>query len=271
MTALQPGAAGACWQQLGAQILARWGRPRAVIAVSAHSLAHEPTLLAAARHEAVYDFGGFDPALRDLRYDAPGAPELAAEVAGLMRQAGLPAHVQRQGGLDHGIWTPLRSLFPSADIPVLPLAWPAHWAPQQLFALGQVLAPLADKGVLVLGSGSITHNLSRFFGPGSRPDVAAAVTPQSQAFRQWFVSQSQNRDLPSLFDYRAQAPHAVLMHPTDEHLLPWFVAAGAGLGPGLGEHTQALRVHASTTYGDLGMDVYAFGQDVEVLSDALPR
>jgi len=253
MIALEPRAAGHFMQALGPAIDAAFGRPQAILAVSAHSLTREPVLLGAPRHEATYDFGGFDPRLNQMRYDAPGAPALAVRVAALLLAAGIPAHQSAEGGLDHGIWTPLRYLYPGADIPVLPLAWPPHWTPAQLFALGQALAPLADEGVLIVGSGSITHNLRRVFAGGMRPDAEAPATPESTAFRDWFAARSAAGDWEALLDYRTQAPHAALMHPSDEHLLPWFVAAGAG-----GRH-PATRIHASLTYGDLGMDAYAFG------------
>lgn len=252
MIALEPREAGHFMQALGPAIDAAFERPRALLAVSAHSLTREPVLLAAPRHEAVYDFGGFDPRLNEMRYDAPGAPALAARVAALLQAAGIPPHESPEGGLDHGIWTPLRYLYPGADVPVLPLAWPAHWTPARLFALGRALAPLADEGVLIVASGSITHNLRRAFARMSGPADAPA-TPESSAFRDWFAERSAAADWEALFDYRARAPHAVLMHPTDEHLLPWFVAAGAG------GDAPARRVHASLTYGDLGMDAYAFG------------
>ncbi|MDP1647684.1 MAG: class III extradiol ring-cleavage dioxygenase [Rubrivivax sp.] len=253
MIALEPRAAGSFMQSLGPAIDAAFGRPRAILAVSAHGLTREPVLLAAPRHEAVYDFGGFDPRLYEMRYDAPGAPELAGRVAALLQAAGIPVHEGSEGGLDHGIWTPLRYLYPGADVPVLPLAWPPHWKPAQLFALGQALAPLADEGVLVVGSGSITHNLRRVFAGGSLPDADAPATAESTGFRDWFAQHSAAADWEALFDYRQRAPHAALMHPTDEHLLPWFVAAGAG------GRQPATRIHASLSYGDLGMDAYAFG------------
>jgi 4,5-DOPA dioxygenase extradiol len=264
MTALEPREAGRFMQALGPRIAAQHGRPRAVLAVSAHSLTREPALLAAPRHEAVYDFGGFDPKLYTLRYDAPGAPALAERVAALLRDAGLPVHVLAEGGLDHGIWTPLRYLLPEADVPVLPLAWPPDWSPERLFALGRALAPLAAEGVLVVGSGSITHNLRRVFAGGLRPDADAPATPESTAFRDWWAERAAAADWRALFDYRRQAPHAELMHPTDEHLLPFFVAAGAG-GGAPGERGTAPRIHASLTYGDLGMDAYAFGPGAAAL------
>jgi 4,5-DOPA dioxygenase extradiol len=262
MIALEPREAGAFMQGLGPVLEAGFGRPRAILAVSAHTLTREPVVLAAPRHEAVHDFGGFDPQLYTLRYDAPGAPELAARVAGLLLAQGLPVHRTDEGGLDHGIWTPLRYLFPDAGIPVLPLGWPPDWSPERLFALGRALAPLADEGVLILGSGSITHNLRRVFAQGLRPPAEAPATPESSAFRAWWAERSAAADWPALFDYRARAPHAVLMHPTDEHLLPFFVAAGAG-GP-----SAAERIHASLTFGDLGMDAYAFGPVARRLAPA---
>ncbi len=265
MTALEPREAGAFMQDLGPVIAARFGRPKAILIASAHSLTREPVLLAAPHHAAVYDFGGFDDKLYTLRYDAPGAPALAERVQTLLQGAGLPVHVSREGGLDHGIWTPLRYMFPDADIPVLPLAWPPNWSPAQLFALGEALAPLADEGVLIIGSGSITHNLRRVFaGGGLHPQPDRAATPESSAFRDWFAQRGAARDWDALLAYRAQAPHAVLMHPTDEHLLPYYVAAGAG-----GREAPVRRVHASLVFGDLGMDAFAFGPQAGALQAAL--
>jgi len=263
MTALEPGAAGAFWQRLGPAIDAGAGRPRAILAISAHTLTREPVLLAAARHETVHDFSGFPEPLYRLRYDAPGAPELAPRVAALIQAAGLPVHSVAEGGLDHGIWAPLRFVWPEADIPVLPLGFPPDWSPARLFALGQALAPLAHEGVLVYGSGSITHNLRLVF--GGRPPLDAPEMPECAAFRDWFVARSAAADWPALLDYRRQAPHAALMHPTDEHLLPFFVAAGAAAGADQ-PTPAATRLHASLTYGCLGMDAYAFGDGAAALA-----
>lgn len=267
MIALEPGVTGAFLGQLGNTILSRHGRPAAVLALSAHTMARRPVLLAAAQHAAVHDFGNFDPRLFDLRYDAPGAPALADQVAALLAAAGVAAQVLPQGGLDHGIWTALRYVFPRADVPVLPLTWSPLESPEALFALGQALAPLSHQGVLVLGTGSITHNLQRVFAGGRMHDTAGTPEdPDSAAFRRWWAERAAALDWPALFDYRRQAPHAAAMHPTDEHLLPWFIAAGAA-----GQSTGAERLHDAVTFGCLGMDAYAFGAGARELRQALGR
>lgn len=258
MTALEPREAGHFMQALGPALEAGFGRPKAIVVASAHTLTRTPVVLAAARHQALYDFGGFDPRLRTLRYDAPGSPALAMRVISLLQAAGLPVQRQAEGGLDHGIWTPLRYMFPRADIPVLPLGWPPGWTAAQLFALGQALAPLADEGVLVLGSGSLTHNLQRVFSGRGTVPVDAPATPESTAFRDWWAARCAAADWPALMDWHAQAPHAALMHPSSEHLLPFFIAAGAG-NPAGTPPGPAARVHDSLTYGELAMDAYAFG------------
>jgi 4,5-DOPA dioxygenase extradiol len=264
MIALQPRAAGHFMQRLGPAISATFGRPIAVLMISAHTLAREPVPWAAPRHEAIYDFSGFDPKLHTLRYDAPGAPALAGRVAGLLEAAGVPAHTSDRGGLDHGIWTPLRYVFPDADIPVLPLAWPPDASPAQLFALGAALAPLADEGVLIIGSGSLTHNLRMVFGAGTMPSIDAPEIAESGAFRRWVLERSSAADWPALFDYRRQAPHAALMHPSDEHWLPFYPAAGAA-----GALPMAVRLHESIDFGCLAMDAYAFGPQAPRLQQAL--
>jgi len=264
MIALEPGAAGAFMGTLGPAIDRTFGRPRAIVVASAHTTAREPVVLAGDRHHAIYDFGGFDPRLNQMRYDAPGAPALAKQVGELLAKAGIVAHSLPQGGLDHGIWTALKYIYPAADVPIVPVAFVPSQPPAAQFALGEALAPLRDEGVLVLGTGSITHNLRRVFADGLRSSPDKPEIPESAAFREWMHSKSAARDWPALMDYRRQAPHAVDMHPTDEHLLPWFVAAGAG-----GRDNAAVRLHHSVTFGVLGMDVYAFGPQAKALEAAL--
>ena len=265
MIALEPGDAGAFMQRLGPTIDAVFGRPKAIVSVSAHTAARVPVVLGGARHEAIYDFGGFDPRLNQMHYDAPGDPALATRMTALLRAAGIAAQQVDEGGLDHGAWTALRYIYPAADIPVVPLAFVPSDPPAKQFALGAALASLASEGVLVLGSGSITHNLRRVFaGGGLHPDKTRPEIPESAAFRNWIADRSAARDWDALFAYRSQAPHAVDMHPTDEHLLPWFVAAGAG-----GTDASPRRLHDSVTHGLIGMDAYAFGEEAAALWKAL--
>lgn len=262
MVALEPGAAGAFMQRLGPAIEATFGRPRAILAISPHTAARQPVLLAGERHEAVPDFGGFPEALYRLRYDAPGAPALADAVQRRLGEAGLDVLRAEAGGLDHGIWVPLRYLWPQADIPVLPLALVPSMTPAQLFELGRALAPLRAEGVLVMATGSMTHNLRLVAESGRRPDLPERA--ESAAFRGWMHERAAARDWEALFDYRRRAPHAAFMHPSDEHLLPFYVAAGAG-----GRDTAPLRLHESVTYGVLAMDAYAFGPEAPRLARAL--
>ena len=264
MIALEPGTAGAFMQRLGPAIDNAFGRPKAILAISAHTAARAPVLLAAPRHEAVYDFGNFDPKLFTLRYDVPGAPALAAHAAALLGAASIPVRVVPEGGLDHGIWTALRYLYPAADIPVLPLAFVPGQSPAQQFALGEALAKLADDGVLVLGTGSITHNLRRAFSGGLNGPRGLPEIPESTAVRDWMNARGTALDWNALLAYRSLAPHAVDMHPTDEHLLPWFVAAGAG-----GRKDAPLRLHDSVEMGCIGMDAYAFGPLAARLAEQL--
>ncbi len=257
MIALEPGETGQFLRHLGRTLDRDWGRPTAVLAISAHTTARDAVLLGGAQHEAIYDFGGFPAELYRLRYDAPGAPALAQTLA---RELSLP--VIDHGGLDHGIWTAMRYLYPDADVPVLPLALTPQASPAQLMALGARLQALSAQGVLVLATGSITHNLRLLM--RGQPAEDAAEMPESHAFRQWFADRSAALDWTALADYRQQAPHAALMHPTDEHLLPWYVAAGAG-----GTAVMPQRLHQVVTFGCLGMDAYAFGPRASRLVQAL--
>lgn len=262
MLALEPGRTGPFLRRLGAAIDSRFGRPKAILAVSPHTAARRPVVLGSPTHHAVHDFGGFPPALYELRYAPPGAPALAERVLGRLAEAGLVADRSGEPGLDHGIWTVLRFAWPDADVPVLPLALSPQQPPAAQWALGAALAPLQDEGVLLLGSGSLTHNLRLLFG-AARPAEDAPEIAESRAFRDWVAARVAAGDREALLDYRAASPHAALMHPTDEHWLPFYIAAGAG---GL---AGARRLHDDVTYGSLAMDAYAFGPGAAALGQAL--
>ncbi|GAB2508315.1 class III extradiol ring-cleavage dioxygenase [Pseudoxanthomonas sangjuensis] len=246
MTALAPGRVGAQLAGLAAAL----PRPRAIAVATAHWLARQPLVGGAAQPETVHDFGGFPRELYELQYPAPGDAALADEIAQRIARAGLPATVDPRRGLDHGVWVPLRFLYPQADIPVVPVSIQPMLGPRHQFELGRALAPLRDEGVLLLGSGSITHNLHDFragYGDGNE-------APYVKPFIEWIGQRLAADDVDALLDYRRQAPFAERAHPTDEHLLPLFFAMGAAGSDALG----ARRIDAGIDLGFLAMDIYRF-------------
>ncbi len=233
------------------QKLQRLGQaPDAIVAVSAHWETKTPAVSIADRPETIYDFGGFDPALREIVYAAPGAPDAARKVAALLAEAGFGPVAEEARGLDHGAWVPLHLGFPGADIPVAQLSIQPDRDPAYHYRLGEALKPLRDANVLILASGSLTHDLSSFRGRG----VDAPPPDWVTAFADWIAWAVAEGRIDDLLDYRARAPFAERNHPTDEHLLPLFVALGAGSSTCPGRH-----LHKSTTHGVLAMDAFAFG------------
>ncbi|MDR5855532.1 class III extradiol ring-cleavage dioxygenase [Caballeronia sp. LZ062] len=197
-------------------------RPRAILMLSAHWGTAQPVASIAARPDTIHDFYGFPPALYELRYPAPGAPDVAERAAVLLRARGV-ASATAVHGLDHGAWVPLLLMFPDADVPVAQLSIQPRLDAEHHFRVGRALRDLRDDGVMIVGSGQITHNL-RMADFAARPHDA---DPRVAEFTDWFEARLAARDTDALLDYRARAPHAALMHPTDEHLLPVFGALGA--------------------------------------------
>lgn len=238
--------------------LLEWGRrqpkPKAILVASAHwENIGGPAVSLAEHPETIYDFGGFPRELYQMRYAAPGAPALAETAAGLLEQAGFAVRRSPDRGLDHGAWVPLKLMYPDADIPVFQVSLIHEAGPAEHYRLGQALQPMRDLGVLVVGSGSLTHNLFEL--TGHRIDDAA---PRWVAdFEEWIADAVVKGKPAELLDYRRLAPYAARNHPTEDHLLPLFVALGAA-----GEHATATRIHASHTYGVLAMDAYAFAETV---------
>ncbi|WP_417312468.1 DODA-type extradiol aromatic ring-opening family dioxygenase [Ectopseudomonas khazarica] len=242
MLALEPGASGPALARLASEL----PRPRAILVVSAHWESRRLLLTAAERPETWHDFGGFPAALYAVQYPAPGAPQLAEAIARQLDAAGLPAELDARRPFDHGAWVPLSLMYPDADIPLLQLSLPSQLGPELQTRVGRALASLREQGILLIGSGSITHNLGELDWRAG-PDV---VTPWAKAFRDWMVEQLEAGDEQALHHYRQLAPSAVRNHPSEEHLLPLFFARGAG-----GSFSVA---HTGFTYGALGMDIYRF-------------
>jgi 4,5-DOPA dioxygenase extradiol len=256
--ALEPGEAGTRLAQIAAGLPRK---PRAIVVASAHWDTATPMVGAAPRPETIHDFWGFPDPLYDLRYAAPGAPDVAEAVAALLRTAGFPTRLAEDRGLDHGAWIPLRMMFPDADIPVIPLSIQSELGPEHHYRVGQALAPLLAEDMLVIGSGNITHNLrdfqsvkgSRGVTGGNPRGSTAPALPYVGEFSDWIWQRIEADNIDALLDYRRQAPEAQRAHPTEDHLLPLFVALGAA-----GIHSEARRVYTGIDHQVLAMDAYAF-------------
>jgi 4,5-DOPA dioxygenase extradiol len=246
MLALQDSPARRFLQHLGQTL----PRPEAILVVSAHwETSGGPAVSLAGQPQTIHDFGGFPRALFEMQYPAPGAVDAAERTAALLESAGIAVGRSAQRGLDHGAWVPLSLMYPDADIPVTQLSIVHRASPFDHERLGQALQTLRDNGVLVLASGSLTHNLHEFRGQ----HIDAPVPDWVAEFEDWMKARLAEGDRAALLDYRRQAPYAVENHPTDEHLLPLFVAMGAA-----GPEAQATQLHASFEHGILAMDAYAF-------------
>lgn len=244
--ALDPGQLGAHLRAMGQQL----GGIKAVLVVSPHWQTRALQVLTTPKPETIHDFGGFPAALYQLQYPAPGQPELALEAQRLLAQAGWPVTADAKRGLDHGAWVPLWHLLPQATVPVFQVSMPHQLDTAGALALGRALAPLRDQGVLIVGSGSLTHNLYDLQPPASS---AAAYAVE---FAHWIRNAVNRADVDALLDYRLRAPHAERAHPTQEHFLPLLVALGASQG------AEAAQVIAGDiTYGVLSMESYVWGWD----------
>lgn len=242
--AMEPGQAGPLLAGLGRAL----PRPAAVLVVSPHWMTHGVAVGLSPQPPTIHDFGGFPAPLYEITYPAPGQPALAQQTLERLAAAGWAAAGDARRGLDHGAWVPLLYLYPEADVPVFQVSLPASLDAAGAWALGQALAPLADEGVLIVGSGSLTHNLHEF--RAGQTDAEAYAT----AFVAWVreaVTQGDSARLQRTLD---DAPHAQRAHPTTEHFLPLLVAAGAA-----GQATPGRVIDGGITHGVLSMDAFVFG------------
>lgn len=234
-----------CWAELAVVL----GRPESILLVSAHWETPFPVVSGAARLDTIHDFSGFPDELYRVRYRPPGAPALASRVAELLGAAGQAPAVDPDRGIDHGGWVPLRWMYPDADIPVTQLSVQPESGARHHIEIGRALAPLRSEGVLVIASGGIVHNLGDLDWNG-RTD---SPFPWAATFNEWMASKVEAGAIDELADYRRLAPQAERAHPTEDHVVPFFVALGAGGFP-------ARRMALGIDMGSLGMDCYAFGE-----------
>ncbi|NDW05562.1 DODA-type extradiol aromatic ring-opening family dioxygenase [Jiella pacifica] len=231
-------------------------RPRAIVVASAHFEAKgRVSVTGDERPETIYDFGGFAKELYAMRYAAPGDPALAGDIVAALASAGFPATVARNRGFDHGAWVPLLLAYPLADIPVVEVSIDPTKDAAYHHRLGRALDGLPGRDVLVVGSGSLTHNLREAF-PNLRAGRREAEVPVwVDGFADWMGERLEAGDVDALLDYREKAPYARENHPTDEHLMPLYVALGAA-----GEGAAAAMLHRSRDCGVLAMEAFAFRQ-----------
>ena len=245
MHALDPGGAGKAWQAIAADIQ----KPKAVLMASAHWETALPMLSGGEKLETIHDFGGFPPELYRVRYDARGAPDVAQRAAALLRAAGHTPSINSCRGIDHGAWVPLKWMYPDRDVPVVQLSVQTSLGTAHHLRLGEALAPLADEGVLVIGSGHVTHNLQDWFRHHADPQPLDYVVQ----FSRWLDQTLASDDRDALLNYRDRAPDASRAHPTEEHFLPIFVALGAA-----GALAKPRLVYSSIDAAALSMDAYRF-------------
>lgn len=221
--------------------------PKAILVVSAHWEENAFSVMSNPHPGMLYDYGGFPPHTYKVVYPAPGAPELAERIQGLLAGAGLPVRLDAERGFDHGTFCPLVVMYPDADVPLLQVSLKTGLDPAVHIALGRALAPLRDEGVLIVGSGLSYHNLRQFGPPGKAP---------SMAFDQWLqdtvVAASPAEREARLLDWAA-APAARIAHPREEHLLPLMVALGAA------ENDTATCVyHEDNVFGGITVSSFRF-------------
>lgn len=239
---IEPGTTGPALREFGAQLPSDL---KGVVVMSPHWMARTPAVMTTPQPPTWHDFGGFPPALYELQYPAPGSPAMAQEVIDLLGKAGIAAQPDAKRPLDHGTWVPLMHMLPAHHVPVVQVALPVNAGPREVYAMGAALAPLREQGILVMGSGSMTHNLAEFFGGGRE------ASPYVLEFSRWIEDKITQGDLEALFNYRAQAPHAHRAHPTDDHFLPIFFTLGAA-GPASKPHYLSREV----MYSMLAMDAF---------------
>ena len=224
-------------------------RPRAIVVVSAHWEAPGPVRVTSAeRPPQLYDFSGFPNELYEVRYPSPGDPALATALVETLTSSGIPAAAEPRRGIDHGAWVPMRHAFPSADLPLLEVSLPQPRTPRDVVAIGKALAPWRERGVLLVGSGGIVHNLRRV----RFDDKRAPVEPWATEFDQWVRDRVAARDIDGLSEYSMRAPNAAAAVPTSEHFDPQFFVLGAALP---GDHVRTL--FEGFHHGTLSMRSYS--------------
>ncbi|MBI1450813.1 MULTISPECIES: dioxygenase [Acinetobacter] len=241
MLAINPEQIGPALERLSLNL----PRPKAIIVMSAHWESKDIEVSTASRPETWHDFRGFPAELYEIRYPAPGQPELAEHILDLLAQTGFEAHANNTRPRDHGVWMPLLHMYPEANIPLISISLPMNLSAEDIFSIGRALAELREQQILLIGSGSITHNLREIEWQNPKP-----TTPEwCSVFRNYVVAKLQHHDFDAVLDWQT-IPHVLRNHPTLEHFAPLFFAMGTG--------KRFNIVHHSYSMGALGRDIYRF-------------
>ncbi|OIK11335.1 dioxygenase [Bacillus sp. MUM 116] len=226
-------------------------RPKAIVVFSAHWESNVQKVSEVDTYSTIYDFGGFDPALYTIQYPAKGQLETAKEIEELFTQNGVPFQIETTRGLDHGSWVVLRLLYPNADIPVIAMSVNPNLTPEEQYKIGQSLAALREKDILIIGSGGTVHNLRAVKWADN-----GQVDSWALEFDEWLAFHLKNWDVDTLFNYEKLAPNAPYAVPPygNEHFVPLFYALGAA-----DDTKKAELLHRSFRYGNLSHSVWQFG------------
>lgn len=230
------------------QKLGKTLKPKAIVIFTAH---WEEEITTLSFHDdvydTIYDFGGFSDELYQIKYPAKGSTLVASMVEENLSKHGIPSHRDEKRGLDHGSWVVLRMLFPQADIPVVQISVNPYQSAEDQYKIGESLRELADRDIMVIGSGGTSHNL-RMIKWGQKTPEKWTVE-----FDEWLINHIENRKLDSLFNYDSLAPHAQLAVPRAEHFVPLFIAFGSG-----SESKKPQLLHRSYDFGTLSHLVFEF-------------
>lgn len=239
--------------QTAIEMIGREYKPRAVIVMSAHwrsrvgfEIANQPTF------ETIHDFSGFAEELKRFAYPAKGDEDIAQQCVDLIQGAAMTTRLEKTRGLDHGAYVPLHFLYPKYDVPVIPIAISARATPQEIFRVGEILAPLRNDGVMIIGSGGMVHNLGEL--TWEQPSEIKADS-WAQDFEGWVMTALMDRDFAALCDFSENAPHAKKAHPTTEHFAPLFFTAGAVSAWG----EEVEEIYRGWAYKNLSMTCVGFG------------
>lgn len=223
-------------------------KPRAIVVFSAHfDEAHDIVITSGDAPQTIHDFYNFPKALYEIQYPAPGDPKLANTISEYFYKAGIKAVQSAKQGWDHGVWIPLRLMYPAANIPIVQVSINTRLGTKAMYKYGQLLAPLRSDNVLIIGSGGISHNLREIFKSPATPNRVQMVNE----FTHWVEQKLITQNTQALLNYLNEAPNALFNHPTAEHFLPLFAALGSGDG-------QVEKIHKDIEMDILALDAYKF-------------